>query len=86
MESFDDAATDLLMLDTSEDKVFLNLGSCFIEASEEEATEHCETEVEKNQSLIDILTEEEVDILAQHKVLKINLYARFGKSINLEDQ
>lgn len=80
----DDASTELMM--GSGDKVMLFLGEAFFEASEEEATEFCETAVEKNQNKIDALEEEEADIVQQQDVLKKLLYGRFGKSIQLEDK
>lgn len=84
MEQIDDASTELMM--GSGDRVMLHLGTAFLECSEEEATEHCEKEVDKVQVLVDALVEEEEDILEQQKTLKIALYARFGKSINLEEK
>lgn len=84
LERIDDASTELMM--GSGDKVMLLLGDAFFEATEEEATEHCEAEVEKHQAAIDELETEESDILEQQSELKTILYARFGKSINLEDK
>lgn len=84
LERIDDASTELMM--GSGDKVMLLLGDAFFEATEEEATEHCEAEVEKHQAAIDDLETEESDILEQQSELKTTLYARFGKSINLEDK
>jgi len=84
LEQLDDASTELMM--GSGDKVLLNLGSAFFETSEEEATEHVEAEIEKFQDAVDELEAEVSDILEQQKDLKVILYARFGKSINLEDK
>ena len=83
MEQHDDASTELMM--GAGDKVLLHLGSAFIESSEEEATEICEEKVSTLQEEIDELTKEEEDILDKQKALKGILYARFGKSINLEE-
>ncbi len=82
MEQLDDASTELMM--GSGDKVLLNLGNAFFETAEETATEYCEEEVEKMQQTLDKLAEEEEDILGEMKNLKVVLYGRFGKSINLE--
>ena len=68
----------------SGDKVMLLMGEAFFEATEDEATEYCEAEVEKHQAKIDQLEEEESDILEQQATLKKVLYGRFGKSIQLE--
>jgi prefoldin subunit 4 len=84
MEQYDDASTELMM--GSGDKVLLNLGNAFFEIEEDEATELCEEEVSTLQEKMDKLNEEEDDILEQQKQLKAILYARFGKSINLEEK
>ena len=79
----DDASTELMM--GSGDAVMLNLGNAFFELEEEEATEYCELEVTKMQEKMDGLEGEEEEIVSEQKELKTILYARFGKSINLED-
>jgi len=84
LERIDDASTELMM--GSGDRVMLLLGDAFFECTEEEATEHCEEQVEKFQERVDALDEEEGTILGQQDELKKVLYARFGKSINLEDK
>jgi len=84
LERIDDASTELMM--GSGDRVMLLLGDAFFECTEEEATEHCEAEVERFQSTVDELEEEEGRILTEQEELKKLLYARFGKSINLEDK
>ena len=57
MEQIDDASTELMM--GSGDRVMLHLGTAFLECSKEEATEHCEKEVDKIQGLVDVLVKEE---------------------------
>mmetsp|Transcript_20468 Transcript_20468/g.26963 ORF Transcript_20468/g.26963 Transcript_20468/m.26963 type:complete len:136 (-) Transcript_20468:297-704(-) len=84
LERIDDASTELMM--SSGEKVMIMLGEAFFEASEEEATEFCEAEVDKHQERIDELEEEEEEIVREQKELKGVLYGRFGKSINLEDK
>jgi prefoldin subunit 4 len=68
----------------SGEKVMLMMGEVFFEASEEDATEYCEEQVEKQQETVDKLVEEEADILDKQADLKKILYGRFGKSIQLE--
>lgn len=82
LSRMDDASTELMM--GSGDKVMLLMGEAFFEATEDEATEYCEAEVEKHQAKIDQLEEEESNILEQQATLKKVLYGRFGKSIQLE--
>ena len=83
LERLDDASTELMMAEG--DKVFLLIGESFFDTTEEDATEHCEAEVERVQGLIDRLEAEEAEILDEQGDLKKKLYGRFGKSIQLED-
>lgn len=62
------------------------IGEAFFEVTEEEATAHCETLVEKFQSQLDGLASEQETIQNRQNELKTILYGRFGKSINLEDE
>jgi len=64
----------------------LRLGEAMFEATEDEATEFCEAEVERHQETVDRLSEEESEILERQAELKKILYGRFGKSINLEEK
>eukprot|EP00986_Skeletonema_menzelii_P014208 scaffold9099_cov127-Skeletonema_menzelii.AAC.3 len=82
LEKIDDASTELMMGDG--DNVMLRLGGAMFEATEEEATEYCEAEVERQQEILDKLSEEEAGIVERQETLKKLLYGRFGKSINLE--
>lgn len=82
MEKIDDASTELMM--GSGDNVMLRLGGAMFETTEEEATEYCEAEIERQQEMIDKLGEEESGIIERQEALKKILYGRFGKSINLE--
>ncbi len=84
MEKIEDASTELMM--GNGDRVMLRLGEAMFEATEDEATEFCEAEVERHQETIDKLNEEEADILEKQSGLKKILYGRFGKSINLEEK
>ena len=84
LEKIDDASTELMM--GNGDTVLLRLGDAMFDASEEEATEFCETEVERYQAKLDGLDSEQVKIQERMAALKKILYGRFGKSINLEDK
>lgn len=63
----------------------LLIGESFFDTTEEEATEFCEAEVERMQGELDKLETEEETILEEQAELKKALYARFGKSIQLEE-
>ena len=82
MEKIEDASTELMM--GGGDTVLLRLGDAMFEVEEDDATEHCEKEADRQQERLDKLREEEADILQRQGGLKKVLYSRFGKSINLE--
>jgi len=69
----------------SGEKVMLFIGESFFDTSEEDATEFCESEVERLQAVLDELETEEETIVTDQEKLKQILYARFGKSIQLEE-
>lgn len=85
LERLEDASTELMMASAG-DTVLLLIGESFFDTSEEEATEYCESEVEKLSTKLEALVEEESKVVEEQTVLKKALYARFGKSIQLEDQ
>jgi len=100
LEELDDASAELMMCgggDDDEDDEFMGggggggggvsllLGDAFIQVSENEATEYCETEVDKIQKVVDGLNTETTEITERQKELKKRLYGRFGASINLEE-
>jgi prefoldin subunit 4 len=80
----EDASTELMMA-SSGDTVMLLIGESFFETNEDTATEYCESEVEKLSAKLESIVEEETKVLEEQAVLKKILYARFGKSIQLED-
>ena len=68
------------------DKVMLFIGESFFDSTEEDATEFCESEVDKLTKMLEGFEEEEATILQEQAELKKVLYGRFGKSIQLEDK
>ena len=70
----------------SGDKVLLLVGESFFDTTEEDATEYCDSEVERMTALLEKFEEEESDILEKQADLKKVLYGRFGKSIQLEEK
>jgi prefoldin subunit 4 len=79
-----DNATTGTITSTSSSSIMLLQGEAFFETNENDATTFCETRIEKLQQQLDQLNDEDKDILSQQAELKILLYGRFGKSINLE--
>lgn len=71
---------------SSGDNVMLLIGESFFDTSEDEATEFCESEVERMTEILEKLDEEESTIVEEQAELKTVLYGRFGKSIQLEEK
>lgn len=87
LERLEDASAELMMMDdSSSGSCLLRLGDAFFETTEESATDFCENEADRLQNVIELLEEEEAKILEEQAKLKVVLYGRFGKSINLEDK
>lgn len=84
-EKLDDASSEIMMASEGSGKIMLFIGESFVEASEEEVTEHCEKKQEEISQTISKLTKEEGEIVAKQNELKKTLYSRFGDSINLEN-
>ena len=61
------------------------VGESFFDTTEDDATAFCETDVERLQGELDKLETEEESIVEGQGKLKKLLYARFGKSIQLEE-
>merc|ERR1712176_777786 len=80
LERLDDASTELMM-SSDGDNVMLLIGESFFDTSEDEATEYCESEVERMSKVLENLSEEESTIMEEQAELKKILYGRFGKSI-----
>lgn len=74
------------MMSSDGDDVMILIGESFFDTSEEEATEFCESEVERMTELLEKLDEEESTIVEEQAELKTILYGRFGKSIQLEEK
>mmetsp|Transcript_21316 Transcript_21316/g.50664 ORF Transcript_21316/g.50664 Transcript_21316/m.50664 type:complete len:130 (-) Transcript_21316:1544-1933(-) len=83
LERLEDASTELMMASAG-DTVMLLIGESFFETNEDSATEYCESEVEKLSAKLESLVEEETKVSEEQAALKKVLYARFGKSIQLE--
>jgi prefoldin subunit 4 len=82
-ERIDDAHTDMMM-NSGDGKVMLLVGEAFVEVTEEYAEEYCETKSENLSKKVENMMAEDLTITQRQEVLKKELYARFGDSINLE--
>jgi len=64
----------------------LFLGEAFVTCDEEQGTDYVEKLTEEKQEELEKMGDELDEIEAQMKTLKSYLYARFGQSINLEEE
>mmetsp|Transcript_1263 Transcript_1263/g.3210 ORF Transcript_1263/g.3210 Transcript_1263/m.3210 type:complete len:124 (-) Transcript_1263:70-441(-) len=85
IEELDDATTELAVGDGDDVKLMLG-GEAFVDVSEDFATEHCEAMRDKYQVDLDKLADEIRVIEDRQKILKVDLYGRFGSNINLEEK
>ena len=83
-EKLEDASTELMMAEGG-GRVMLLMGETFVQVNEEYATEYCEKKQGEIASRTDAFSKEESEIVKRCEVLKKELYARFGDSINLEN-
>ncbi len=84
MTQIDDALTELDLADEDE-KIKVKFGDCFFSFDIEETKEYCEKN--KIELTKELKANDEIlaDTTKRMGKLKANLYAKFGNSINLED-
>merc|ERR1711959_346520 len=82
--NLEDAQTELMLLDEEED-VRYAVGDTYSEFSTDTANEMVEAETEEAQRQVEEEGEKLSAIEEQMSDLKTKLYAKFGKSINLEE-
>ena len=68
------------------EELMLFLGECFVLTDEDGATTYCDKLMEEKQSELEKKQDEIEEMESQMKVLKTFLYAKFGSSINLEEE
>ena len=67
------------------DPLKLFVGECFIDIEEDAATQYHEKLTEEKEEEMEKMTEQLDEVESEMKNLKSYLYARFGQSINLEE-
>ncbi|EWY86319.1 prefoldin subunit 4 [Fusarium oxysporum f. sp. radicis-lycopersici 26381] len=82
-EELDDLSTELELADEDE-KIQYKIGDAFFHVSVEQAQEMLEQATEKLEEESTSLEEKLSSIREEMTKLKVELYARFGKQINLE--
>merc|ERR1711884_553033 len=81
-----DASGDIMMLEDDDELVPVLIGEVFVKMSQEDAGAHVEALEEKAKQDMGVLESRLGDIKKTMKGLKVELYAKFGKSINLESE
>ncbi|CEJ79903.1 Putative Gim complex component GIM3-like protein [[Torrubiella] hemipterigena] len=82
-EELDDLSTELELADEDE-KVQYKIGDAFFHLPLEQAQEMLSTAVSRLEEDFSALEEKQRSVQDQMQSLKVDLYARFGKQINLE--
>jgi chaperonin cofactor prefoldin len=73
------------MMGSGDTNVWLLQGESYFDTAEDDAIQYCENQVQELQQKVEKLEKSEATIIEEQGELKVILYNRFGKSINLED-
>merc|ERR1712070_831707 len=84
LSTYEDAQTEMMLLD-EDDGVRYMVGETYSEFDADTANEMLEAEIEKAQKKMESQEEQLTKIVEQMDDLKVHLKAKFGKSINLEE-
>eukprot|EP00047_Mylnosiga_fluctuans_P004715 m.236137 g.236137 ORF g.236137 m.236137 type:complete len:133 (-) comp12932_c0_seq1:134-532(-) len=79
-DNLDDANTEVALAEG----VKLLIGEVFVEVPNDEAESFLERAIAENAASVAALEKNKTDIVAAMNDLKVQLYAKFGRSINLE--
>ncbi|TEB35719.1 prefoldin [Coprinellus micaceus] len=83
-EALDDVAMELELAD-EEEAVLYKVGETFVHMRGSRAIKRLEKDQERVNEKLEELSSQSDDCQAKMKELKIQLYAKFGKSINLDE-
>ncbi|CAK7242715.1 MAG: hypothetical protein STHCBS139747_004213 [Sporothrix thermara] len=83
-EELDDISTELELVDDEDDKVPYKIGDAFFQVKAKKALKMVETSQTEKEQEIATLEESLSSVREDMTHLKVELYARFGRSINLE--
>merc|ERR1712097_96974 len=82
--NYEDAQTEMMLMD-DEDKIKFAVGDTYSCLDADSANEKLEEEIEELQKLLEKQEEDMNLVVETMSELKTALYAKFGKSINLEE-
>ncbi|XP_067950546.1 prefoldin subunit 4-like [Watersipora subatra] len=85
-ENYRDAVDEIMMLEGDDEMVPYQIGEAFFSKSAEAATEHLEKAQKEIDAEIDALNTRAEEIKNILSDLKVQLYAKFGNNINLENE
>ncbi len=84
MQTLDDAAGDLLLIEDDDERVAYQVGEVFLYLSQDEAQSAVEERKHSLQAEVKSIDEKMGAIRGQMSDLKTQLYGKFGSAINLE--
>ena len=85
LEDAEEAEGEIAFLDESDETCQLVLGECFVQTSQKSAETQLQNAIETQTKEVDAHKKELETVRDAMKELKGHLYAKFGSSINLED-
>ena len=85
LEDAEEAEGEIAFLDESDETCQLVLGECFVQTSQKSAETQLQNAIETQTNEVDAHKKELETVRDAMKELKGHLYAKFGSSINLED-
>jgi prefoldin subunit 4 len=83
-QNMEDAEADVLMLDDDDARIPYRIGEVFVHLTGDEVQERLEHDKAQVDAEVDEIGVEVSEIKATLTRLKVELYAKFGKAINLE--
>ncbi len=84
MQTLEDAATDLMMLEDDDEKVPYQIGEVFVFLGQDEVQSELDARKETLEAEIKVAEGKMDGLKEQMGDLKTKLYAKFGNAINLE--
>ena len=83
MDALEDAT--YMIEESMGENLWLMIGECFIETDEEYASQHTQELMESDKQVLETITDDLDDIQSKMKLLKAQLYSKFGANIHLEE-
>ena len=85
LTSYEDAEEEVMLIEGEEDALKLKFGDCFLDVEEEDVESELSRLNQIAEKRKEVFGEEMAGHIERQAKLKTDLYARFGKTINLEE-